>query len=507
MAEGNQYGEFIRFLLNAADVRVGALADRLGYDITYVSKWLTGSRLPSERATDHIHKNMAEFFAGQLSSHPNQQIIANIIGHHYNGGLGEAELREALDAALFQLLCLRYAESASSVKGLPRKSLEGAFLFKKPDIIALMKSAVLKAANSKAKKIEILSSVDLYRIFGDQLVSLFEQCSLMNLSASLDQVVDLEVFRGDKDTYFDHVIKTFSVANAPKVTLFCNNGPPSGSGIIVIKGVAALQLALEGDGILSCCYSYEDEVTAALSEYCSSLFRRLPRFLFPLNAQTLVKTNTWIDFYTQKDIQIFICGAPALFLPPEVIDELIESVPAQEEKDIECRVHLKMLSRIWEQKTRHSSINIILFKSCLLEYLQTGNLYLEQRKFTLTAGQRAAHVNHLDGILQENPGIRIRMIDDIASSVHQLRYGVSFFASSSEVIFEKAILGPSTQFCYHKLGHMEDIELFRQYFEQVAANRYVIDTGTEDLLDYMRFSVSLSEEFSAAKQSPSEEDG
>ena len=347
MADSNQYGEFIRFLLNAADVKVGTLADRLGYDITYVSKWLTGSRLPSERAADHIHKNMAVFFAEQLSSNPNQRIIANIIGHRYNGDLSGTELREALDSALFHLLCLRYAESANTIKRIRQKSLEGAFLFQKADIIALMKSAVLKAANSKAKKIEILSSIDLYRIFGDQMVSLFEQCSLMNLSASLDQVVDLEVFRGDKDTYFDHVIKTFSVANAPRVTLFCNNGVPAESGIIVIKGVVGLQLALEGDGVLSCCYSYEDEVIAAFSDYCSSLFRRLPRFLFPLNAQTLVKTNTWIDFYTQKDIQIFIYGAPALFLPPEVIDELIESVPAQEEKDNECRIHLRMLSRIW----------------------------------------------------------------------------------------------------------------------------------------------------------------
>lgn len=505
MADSNQYGEFIRFLLNAADVKVGTLADRLGYDISYVSKWLTGSRLPSERAADHIHKNMAGFFAEQFSSHPNQRIIANIVGHQYNGDLNGAELKEALDAALFHLLCLRYAESADTSKKIRQKSLEGAFLFKKPDIIALMKSAVLKAANSKAKKIEILSSVDLYRVFGDQLVSLFEQCSLMNLSASLDQVVDLEVFRGDKNTYFDHVIKTFSVANAPRVTLFCNNGSSAGSGIIVIKGVAALQLALEGDGVLSCCYSYENEVIAVLSDFCAALFRRLPRFLFPLNAQTLVKTNTWIDFYTQKDIQIFICGAPALFLPPGVIDELIESVPVQEEKDNECRIHLKMLSRIWEQKTRYSSINIILFKSCLQEYLQTGNLYLEQRKFTLTADQRVAHVNHLDSILRANPGIRIRIIDDIASSVHQLRYGVSFYASSSEVIFEKAGLGPLPQFCYHRLGHMEDIELFREYFEQTAESRYVIDIGTENLLDYMRFSVSLSEEFSPARQSPAEE--
>lgn len=499
MADSNQYGEFIRFLLNAANVKVSTLADRLGYDITYVSKWLTGSRLPSERAAERIHENMAGFFSERLSANPNQQLIANIVGYRYSGEMNQADLKEALDSALFQLLSLRYAESSGVAKKVPRRSLEGAFLFKKADIISLVKSAVLKSASGKAQKIEILSTTDLYRLFGDQLVSLLEQCGLMNLSVSLNQVVDLETFRGDRDNYFDHLIKTFSVVNAPLITLYRNNGAAAESGIIVIKGIVALQLALEGDRIISCCYSYEDEVISALSDFCASLFRRLPRFLFPLDAQTLMKTSTWIDFYTQKDIQALIYGAPALFLPPEVIDELIETVPAQEERDCECRVHLKMLSRIWEQKTRYSGVHVILFKSCLLDYLQRGNLYLEQRKFTLTAAQRAAHVNHLGGILQANPDIRIRLIDDVASSVHRLRYGVSFFSSSSEAIFEKTVLAPTPQFCYHRLGHMEDIALFRQYFEQVVASRYVIDIGTEDLLDYMRFSVSLPEEFTKAE--------
>lgn len=39
------------------------LAERIGYDVSYISKWINGAKLPSSRAIERVNEDAAALFA------------------------------------------------------------------------------------------------------------------------------------------------------------------------------------------------------------------------------------------------------------------------------------------------------------------------------------------------------------------------------------------------------------------------------------------------------------
>ena len=95
-------------------------------------------------------------------------------------------------------------------------------------------------------------------------------------------------------------------------------------------------------------------------------------------------------------------GAPSLFLPPSVIRQIIDELSESDRERIYTD-QLQMLSHAWEQRMRYGDLAVILFKSCLMEYLHTGAIDLGPHRIMLTPEQRIEHVRHLQEIFSETP--------------------------------------------------------------------------------------------------------
>jgi len=53
------FGEILRTLLNAAGIKRSQLANCLGYDISYVSRWINGQKLPSLKNDYRLFEKIA----------------------------------------------------------------------------------------------------------------------------------------------------------------------------------------------------------------------------------------------------------------------------------------------------------------------------------------------------------------------------------------------------------------------------------------------------------------
>lgn len=63
----NQFGKSLRSQMEKAGIKESELADALSYDATYISKWINGSKLPSERNAERIIGQMADCFAAHTN--------------------------------------------------------------------------------------------------------------------------------------------------------------------------------------------------------------------------------------------------------------------------------------------------------------------------------------------------------------------------------------------------------------------------------------------------------
>ena len=59
----NPYAEVLKQLLQYTETKYTTLSQAIDYDMSYISKWVNGARLPASRHADRIHEDMARFFA------------------------------------------------------------------------------------------------------------------------------------------------------------------------------------------------------------------------------------------------------------------------------------------------------------------------------------------------------------------------------------------------------------------------------------------------------------
>ena len=62
----NQYAVLLKELLQYTQIKYGDLAEALGYDISYISKWVNGVRLPASKNIDHINQDIAQYVTSKL---------------------------------------------------------------------------------------------------------------------------------------------------------------------------------------------------------------------------------------------------------------------------------------------------------------------------------------------------------------------------------------------------------------------------------------------------------
>lgn len=61
------FGEVLRELLDVTGIKQAHLASRLGYDVSYINKWVSGAKRPSLRCNAPALEKMAEYMSGELS--------------------------------------------------------------------------------------------------------------------------------------------------------------------------------------------------------------------------------------------------------------------------------------------------------------------------------------------------------------------------------------------------------------------------------------------------------
>src|SRR3712207_9471821 len=62
------YSHVLKQLLQFSDTKAIILANVLGYDISYISKWCNGAKTPSAKNLHIIHKKMSALFAKEIAN-------------------------------------------------------------------------------------------------------------------------------------------------------------------------------------------------------------------------------------------------------------------------------------------------------------------------------------------------------------------------------------------------------------------------------------------------------
>lgn len=430
----SNYALLLKRILNFLDIKFIVLANTLGYDISYISKWCNGTKIPSLKSVSTIHKQMSSLFAKEIISNKKKKLFFiefQLESLEENDSIQEIKF---LENTIFTLLNKAYYLEKPAL-GLVEKN-EIDFIFGKNDVMYFFNEKFKKIfQNTMSSKLEFFFTIDLITTNISLVLSLLSNLKRKDMSICIRMGIDLnqlEVVRDKKLHRLFYMINKYADLN---IELY-NNINFKNQNILLLKNEIAFQYSLNKNGdFQSITVIEKKDILNEININVLNSFNEKDRIWQIVNTQKLHKEGYRTIFYTRDYFNFFLVQGFEFLLPSFIIDNIANYAKKEKysEQDLVSILKVKIA---WEEIFENSSINFFVLRSSMLQYLVKGKLTYMNIQYQTTVEERQAHYEHAMEILDKNPNIHLYIIEDDIFNKNNLIYNIGIFGSNKKMFFK-----------------------------------------------------------------------
>ncbi len=438
--------------MKLSGVKERELADFINYDITSISKWVNGAKLPSNRNGEEII-----------------EALAKCLAERGRDKLEKRKVEEGLRTAWKQDLAYQELQVQSS------DTLS--FLDDRKDFFELLKRVLKKIGVVNGQTVEICATFNVLKVLGHRFYELLLELSQEGLrSISLKMCMDVETAREDYTLYCETLLNTVGRYENAEITIIQES--KKSPWILMAGEYFYAQILYPSGDDFAACFSMEKKMTKRFGRICAEILEKQDKILTCASPENLRKTNIQLDSYSSPRQRLFFNEAPAMLLPPSVMDDLIQNTANGSYKE-----YLRKLKGVFQKYTCKAHVDLVLFSSVISDYIMTGELSLGNVAHHMTPEQVKAHINHLAQCLEENPDFRIYVLKDTASIFEDFQKSPSIFIDTNAVTIENSQWKPNEN--YHISMYPQMMEMFTQYYDDMKRKPNCIELTADELRRYL----------------------
>lgn len=398
---GMTFGEALRQLQAIYNIKLGNLSDALGYDISYMSKWISGAKLPSAKSAEMTCDRIAAYIA-QQNSEENQSLAISKLGI----AASSASFENALSDRLYTL----YLEQKNQPKQ-PGNPDYNAMLISEPSSISeeIVKEVIYLYRKRKNSRMEGILAMPPDFLMSDSIVTANRVCALENSGNSIRirQIISCADFGGNADMYLKYILKHLSLGAPIEMdfyqtpeerghitpTLIIENG-------ILIQGICD---AITGDHSFSLITS-DPAVVNDYYRVSDMYVQSLMPLTESINREGILSSNLTYSYSMQQQSRYLMRFMQPMHLQQELLDEYLDKYLTDKSMyDYQRKMH----------EIAYSSFNSALtYKSVLVDYMNSGRIRLFDDIVTLSREDRKRHLTHLVEALEDGKHISVGILND-----------------------------------------------------------------------------------------------
>ena len=465
----SSYSSALKKLIDFTQASSTQLAQQVGYDISYISKWKSGTKLPSSRAIERINNEMGKYFASLIMDKElTEEFYAFFLIPPSQNDLAFSIAQYLSTAYRDTLHMHRTAETA------PHKTSH--ILTDPEDIKCLFIDCFQKQLLMRKDHPELL-------IFGD-FCALYDAGFWPSLREAAEQGIALKVTVGIRQKklaedwhYTKALYDTLNQYLSFDFTLyeykdsFFNN-------LIILDHKFVIQYAQQPDNAFGLC-TYIDDPIAVHSIYKKFVAKKMAAASILQSTSSPWKADpgyrTW--FYERAHFFFYLTNGIEYLLPHEVFDRL------QQQELPEQAMSIERLRITWEEIINKSHLKLMIPSSSIIRYLETGDIDLTQYQYKMSPKERIAHMKNVLTCLRANPRITIGLLFSSPGSTQNLsfysNYKASFFKKNATCIPKETnafYLIKDSKLHTHFLTffqQLRNLPTYREYSEKELAEKYV----------------------------------
>ena len=483
MKEKNRFSSLLKHLMATAELKNYTLAKELQYDESYISKWVTGSLMPTEKTHEKVLQEISRC------------IVRSLNEEGWNTLLAEYQLtdRSDLELALFDNLEAEYryvmelkestgSEIAPKTTYFPELTL-AQFLDK-------MHHPVLR----KVKEQEVISVMDILSLDRNYQLGLAMLNSsknvasrnypgvsfsmLINLdSPSRDKVYDVTFLLNMLGSLADINFNLYSCPQAVGKLVFAVRDAYSIAGMIIDENHC---IAVTTSEDVKNCNGVYDRLRSLCSQEMLIVRKT--------SMKNMVRDRIYVQSLFARNQRWVLGFLTEHLMPDDLFDELLESYCSLEPEA--PREELRRVHTLSSSVMREMGARVMITEDAILDFAVTGELDFFNRKFYLNPDQRLRYLSHACEILEQNRRMDVKILKNGAVSDIQHIPSPTLFLSDTMCHVRLKRTGPINNISI--INKTQVGEMFRQFFDEVwTDDKYTTIQDRAAIEDFLTYTVQM----------------
>lgn len=474
MNKKNRFSNLLEQLMTAVELKNYTLAKALQYDVSYISKWVSGRMIPAEKSSGKVLRGISQCIVESASEKSAEKLYQEYL----------VDTKEELEGAIMDNLVAEYEYVRDLKKNTGSEIAPGTSFFVEMPLLQFifkMKHPALR----KVKEQEIVAAIDIlsmeheYRMMISDVEK--EQVPYVRYYPGMHYTLLLNLEIGEHDYVYDTVFFVNMLTNIAHVDFKLYEGQQAyGKIIFTIKDAFAISgMLIESNHCMAVTVSEDPESCNVLYDKVKSLCSRGTLLFKKTSMKSMLNKFECIQSALSTNLRWLIGHMPEHFVTGALLEELLKQnySPKSWEED---KGKILQTQQVIESILESGAVKILVYDTAFTDFIVSGELDLYNHKIYLTEEQRIEYMNHILSLVEKNDKLEIKLVH--GNFVKEFQYTSKACVFLSESISYLRTYNKS--YCNNivKLNGMSIKAMFSQFYDEVWDNRNDIMIGDRRLV-------------------------
>lgn len=466
-----EFGKLIDKLIYFSGQKNYSLAMKLGYDVSYISKWINLNTLPSNKNIKNISSITANFIVDSCNQSSLDDIIDYFkIDFNENDDKNKV-IKQVIEDKINKAysysydisnnkILRRYEDQNNSIQIINTSSRKK-YLSQKMNVDTSFYYDIIILCNlfslNKEDKVNITS------IKNYENKECFKARYLINFDANIKDIVyDVMLF-----------LEMITSKNRINIEMYSCDFAPS-TLITVVKDKFVHTSIYNNNKCLTTITSHDKDVVEEMYATLEDMinYQCKPTFNKITSKDMILKEN-YMNYIMDENLKLVLGEINELFMPSDLFLEIGESIYGSYKEIIS---KLKKIDTILRNATYNSNLHVIMFESALRKYASSGNIKFFNNPIKLNLEQRQRQLSYIKEITK-NDNINFRVIENNLLDNIKIDENPSMYLSDKISFLKQEYNENSAD--YMIINDKNLIKILNNFFEKVWIEKVISNNNSE----------------------------
>lgn len=484
MSDKNRFSRLLRHLMTVAKIKNYTLAKAVQYDESYISKWVTGSLIPTEKNSEKVFRDISHCVVNSLDEEGFETLYVDY----------QVDQESDLEEAIFDNLKAEfdYVVNLKEFSGTD-EVMKTSFY---PELtLAQFLKKMHHPVLRQVKSLDVTMAADILALDRQYQLVLAELESSTNINVTkrsypgvhFSMLINLNS-ADENNTYNVQFIQSLltNLTNVDFQLYDCTQS--QGKILFAVKDAFSISgMIMDENHCLSVVTSEDTKKCNAIYDKLQSLCNWEKLAIRRTNLMQMMRSNEFMKYIFSRNQSWILSHATEHFLTSEIFGQLADKYCSVHKE--ENRAKLDQLYKLSASFRESMEIKLLLSENGIMDFAVTGVLDFFGTKMTLSPQQRLECLEYVSKIPETFHDLKWRVLRNGNAANLQHIPAPTLFLSDS--VCYMRIISSGSMNNLNILKRPQICNMFRKYYDDIWDDESYVDTSYNAAAEIIRYAKQM----------------